>query len=174
MAVITRPNGIAVKDDTEQQALLGALGLTFAHHPPPISPALASLLADHRLDPVRTDSILLDVEPVLGADFVGDVLALFPERVGLTELLNTFNRCHTHANDEARYILAGEAIYGFVLPNGDQFELLLTAGNLIGIPRGTEHWFHLTEPQTLVAVRLFTGSPNWQALYTGTPVQFAV
>jgi 1,2-dihydroxy-3-keto-5-methylthiopentene dioxygenase len=48
----------------------------------------------------------------------------------LNTLLSKFNRCHTHADDEVRYIIDGEGVFGFVRPDGSQVELTITSKSL--------------------------------------------
>ena len=42
-----------------------------------------------------------------------DVMVLTPETTGLDKLLAKFDREHHHENDEARYIFAGDGVFGF-------------------------------------------------------------
>jgi 1,2-dihydroxy-3-keto-5-methylthiopentene dioxygenase len=86
-------------------------------------------------------------------------------------MLAKFDKVHTHSDDEVRYIIDGEGIFGFVLPDGRQVELTVETGDYINVPADTEHWFHLTEKRRIKAVRYFTSAEGWVANYTGTPVR---
>jgi 1,2-dihydroxy-3-keto-5-methylthiopentene dioxygenase len=102
-----------------------------------------------------------------------DLIVLHPATPGLDGLLNAFLRIHTHDDDEVRYIVDGEGVFGFVLPDANQIELLVRAGDFIKIPKNTEHWFRLTPASRIKAVRYFTSTAGWVPVYTGTPLRFA-
>lgn len=97
-----------------------------------------------------------------------DLVVLSPETPGLDDLLSAFLRIHLHEDDEVRYILDGEGVFGFVLPDGEQVELLVQPGDFIRVPRNAEHWFHLTNSRRIKAVRYFTSTAGWVPVYTGT------
>ncbi len=101
-----------------------------------------------------------------------DLIVLHPEIENLDELLAKFEPCHTHDDDEVRYIVDGEGVFGFVLPSKDQVELKVEAEEFINVPKNTEHWFHLTEKKRIKAVRYFSGTDGWVPNYTGTKKDF--
>jgi len=101
-----------------------------------------------------------------------DLMVLHPEVPNLDALLTKFDRIHTHADDEVRYILDGEGIFGFVRPDGSQVELTVEAEEYINVPAGTEHWFDLTPKRRIKAIRYFTGTAGWVPQYTGTEIHF--
>lgn len=101
-----------------------------------------------------------------------DLIVLHPEMPNLDSLLAKFERCHTHADDEVRYIIDGEGTFGFVRPDGSQVELTVEAQEYINVPAGTEHWFYLTEKRRVKAVRYFTSTEGWTPDYTGTEIRF--
>ena len=101
-----------------------------------------------------------------------DLIVLNPETPNLESLLAKFATCHTHADDEVRYIIDGEGVFGFVRPDGSQVELTVQPEEYINVPAGTEHWFHLTAMKRVKAVRYFTGTAGWVPEYTGTPIRF--
>lgn len=102
-----------------------------------------------------------------------DLIVLNPDTPNLNTLLSKFNRCHTHADDEVRYIVAGEGVFGFVLPDGMQVELTIQPEEYINVPAETEHWFYLTEQSKIKAVRYFTNTDGWLPEYTNTEIRFA-
>lgn len=172
MPTITRPDGSAVAE-AAIPAILAQLGLGYRRVTPPVSAALAQVLADRHLGDARISAILDDVAPLLDGDHAGsDVVVLFPEASGLADILAAFARAHRHADDETRLILAGGGVFGFVLDDGAQVEITVAPGDLIQVPAGAEHWFRPDTSRPMVAVRLFQANPDWRALYTGTPVQF--
>jgi 1,2-dihydroxy-3-keto-5-methylthiopentene dioxygenase len=97
---------------------------------------------------------------------------LHPETPNLDTLLSKFERCHTHADDEVRYIIDGEGVFGFVRPDGSQVELTVQAEEYINVPAGTEHWFHLTDYKRIKAIRYFSGTEGWVPEYTDTEINF--
>lgn len=101
-----------------------------------------------------------------------DLIVLHPNTPNLDTLLAKFERCHTHADDEVRYIIDGEGVFGFVLPDGSQIELTIQPEEYINVPAGTEHWFHLTETRRVKAVRYFTTTEGWNPEYTDTQIRF--
>jgi 1,2-dihydroxy-3-keto-5-methylthiopentene dioxygenase len=173
MPTITRSDGSAVTDQTEAAGIVAALGLGVAHLALPVLPELAAVLDSERLAPRHAVPLLDRLAPLLPKDHAGkDIIALFPLTEGLAGILAAFHRCHVHDDDEVRLILAGGGVFGFVLPDGEQVEIAVQAGDLIAVPAGTEHWFRLDPRATIVAVRLFGANPDWRARYTGTPIRF--
>jgi 1,2-dihydroxy-3-keto-5-methylthiopentene dioxygenase len=97
-----------------------------------------------------------------------DLIVLHPGVPNLDTMLSKFDKIHTHAEDEVRYIIDGEGIFGFVRPDGSQIELTIQPEEYINVPAGTEHWFYLTSAKRIKAVRYFTGTEGWTPKYTGT------
>ncbi len=100
------------------------------------------------------------------------MIVLNPQTPNLNTLLAKFERCHTHADDEVRYIIDGEGVFGFVLPDGKQVELTVQPEEYVNVPAGTEHWFHLTPKKRIKAVRYFTTTEGWLPQYTDTTIRF--
>ncbi|MGL5874436.1 MAG: 1,2-dihydroxy-3-keto-5-methylthiopentene dioxygenase [Xenococcaceae cyanobacterium] len=100
-----------------------------------------------------------------------DLIVLHPDMPNLDNLLAKFIACHTHADDEVRYIIDGEAVFGFVRPDGSQVELTIQPEEYINVPAGTEHWFHLTDSKRVKAVRYFITTEGWIPEYTGTTIR---
>ncbi len=101
-----------------------------------------------------------------------DLIVLHPEVPNLDALLSKFNSCHYHTDDEVRYIVAGEGIFGFVRPDGSQVELTVQPEEYINVPANTEHWFYLTPSKRIKAVRYFTTTEGWMPDYTNTEIKF--
>ncbi|HEY9638219.1 MAG TPA: acireductone dioxygenase [Coleofasciculaceae cyanobacterium] len=101
-----------------------------------------------------------------------DLIVLHPEVPNLNTLLSKFNSCHYHTDDEVRYIVAGEGVFGFVRPDGTQVEVTVQPEEFINVPANTEHWFYLTRSQRIKAVRYFTTTEGWAPEYTGTEIKF--
>ncbi|MDJ0566530.1 MAG: cupin domain-containing protein, partial [Microcystis sp. M49629_WE12] len=101
-----------------------------------------------------------------------DLIVLHPEIPNLDTLLAKFERCHTHADDEVRYIIDGEGVFGFVFADGSQGELTIQPQEYINVPAHSEHWFHLTASKRVKAVRYFTSTAGWVPEYTETVIRF--
>lgn len=173
MPTITRSDGGRVSDPAEAAAIIAALGLKVSRLDLDPPAEMEPVLARRRLDSWRAEAILSELAPLLPPDRAGrDVVALFPDTEGLETILTGFHRTHVHDDEEIRLILAGEGVFGFILPDGDQVEIEVTPGDLVAVPAGAEHWFRLTERRTVVAVRLFGANPDWRTRYTDTPIRF--
>ena len=101
-----------------------------------------------------------------------DLVAIHPDIPNLDAMLSKFDKCHIHEDDEVRYIVAGEGIFGFVRPDGSQVELTVQAEEYINVPANTEHWFYLTPQKRVKAVRYFVSTEGWVPRYTGTEIRF--
>ena len=102
-------------DDSELQMLLQSQALNEVEK----EQVLVSL--DHYFESLKTD---------LGYTS-RDLIVLHPDVPNLDGLLSKFNNVHTHADDEVRYIVDGEGIFGFVRPDGSQVELTVQASEYI-------------------------------------------
>lgn len=100
-----------------------------------------------------------------------DLIVLHPDVPNLETLLSKFDRIHTHDDDEVRYIVDGEGIFGFVRPDGSQVKLTVQPQEYINVPANTEHWFELTPNRRIKAVRYFSGMEGWVPIYTGTEIR---
>jgi 1,2-dihydroxy-3-keto-5-methylthiopentene dioxygenase len=100
-----------------------------------------------------------------------DMIVLNPETPNLDGMLEKFSRPHTHADDEVRYIVDGEGVFGFVCPDGTQMELTIQPEEYINVPAGTEHWFYLTPQRRIKAVRYFVDTLGWTPEYTTTEIR---
>lgn len=100
-----------------------------------------------------------------------DLIVLHPDTPNLDQLLAKFNRVHTHADDEVRYIIDGEGVFGFVRPDGSQVELTIQPEEYINVPAKAEHWFHLTSTRRVKAVRYFSNTEGWVPEYTDTEIR---
>lgn len=100
-----------------------------------------------------------------------DLVVLHPEIPDLGALLQKFDSAHTHDDDEVRFVVDGEGVFGFVLPEGSQVELKIEAGDYINVPKDTEHWFYLTDKKRIKAIRYFSGTEGWVPRYTGLKIR---
>ncbi len=44
------------------------------------------------------------------------------------------------------------------------------AGDLIGVPAGTTHWFDMGPDPEFTAIRMFENTEGWTPVYTGDPI----
>lgn len=98
-----------------------------------------------------------------------DVISLKPDHPDRAALREKFLAEHTHSEDEVRFFVAGAG--QFTLHIGNRiYDVLCEAGDLIGVPDGTRHWFDMSEAPYFVAIRLFTNKDGWVANYTGSDI----
>ncbi len=98
-----------------------------------------------------------------------DVVSLAPDHPDRAALRRKFLSEHTHGEDEVRFFVAGSG--QFTLHIGDKvYDVLCRAGDLIGVPAGTRHWFDMSEAPHFVAIRLFTSKDGWVADFTGDDI----
>ena len=98
-----------------------------------------------------------------------DVISLKPDNPDRAAFRRKFLNEHTHSEDEVRFFVAGAG--QFTLHIGDKvYEVLCEAGDLIGVPDRTRHWFDMSESPYFVAIRLFTNTEGWVADFTGEDI----
>jgi 1,2-dihydroxy-3-keto-5-methylthiopentene dioxygenase len=101
-----------------------------------------------------------------GGYVTADVINVSPQTPNLDAMLAKFTREHTHTEDEVRFIVKGSGVFHIHPKGGPVFALQLDAGDLINVPRGTEHWFDLCADKTIRAIRLFQDATGWTPYYT--------
>lgn len=178
MASLQRQDGTVVADIRLIQENLAPLGVDLKYWPTGGNERLQSLLAQAALDESEKENLLQGLDHYFeqlkkDAGYQSrDLIVIHDELPNLEAMLAKFDKCHTHADDEVRYIVDGEGVFGFVLPEGQQLELTMTAGDYINVPHHTEHWFRLTPLRRVKAVRYFTSTAGWVPEYTATPICF--
>lgn len=98
-----------------------------------------------------------------------DVISLAPDHPDRATLRQKFLSEHTHSEDEVRFFVAGSGQFTLHI-EGKVYDVLCEAGDLIGVPDGTPHWFDMSESPYFVAIRLFTNKEGWVANFTGTDI----
>lgn len=98
-----------------------------------------------------------------------DVISLNADHPQKTELRQKFLNEHRHAEDEVRFFVAGQGLFSLHLDDRI-YEVLCTAGDLIGVPDNTRHWFDMGPNPHFVAIRLFTNPAGWVANFTGDEI----
>lgn len=143
----------------------------------PVNPEAASLLEKASLDNDEKEAVLQAHDRYFNqlkesdGYQTRDLIVIHPGIPGLDGMLEKFDRIHTHDDDEVRYIVEGEGIFGFVFPDGAQARLTIQPGEYINVPKDTEHWFEVTDTRRIKAVRYFTSMEGWVPRYTGTPIR---
>jgi 1,2-dihydroxy-3-keto-5-methylthiopentene dioxygenase len=98
-----------------------------------------------------------------------DVVSLAPDHPDREALRAKFLDEHTHAEDEVRFFVGGSGLFSLHL--GDRvYEVRCEAGDLIGVPAGTRHWFDMGPRPNFIAIRLFTNPAGWVASFTGDAI----
>ncbi len=179
MAILRLENGTTYTDLQDIAGELGKLNIQLNQWPMGDHPRLQMLLAQDILTDDEKNEVLANLDQYFQhlKDTAGyqtrDLIVLHPEIPNLDFMLNKFAQCHTHADDEVRYIIAGEGVFGFVGRDGQQMELTVQPAEYINVPANAEHWFHLTAQQRVKAVRYFTSTEGWTPVYTDTPIRIA-
>lgn len=82
----------------------------------------------------------------------------------------TFVDEHTHGDDdEIRFMVRGSGV--FFLHIGDLVHgVYSVAGDLLGVPRGTTHWFDCGPAPDFTAIRFFHDPQGWVGIPTGSDI----
>ena len=178
MAQLRLENEKIINHSEDIAQYLAPLGVTLQQWPVGDSPETLALLTQESLDETEKEQLLALLDNYFeqlkeSAGYqTRDAIVLHPQIPNLSQLLTKFEQCHTHDDDEVRYIVDGEGVFGFVLPDNTQVELTVSTGDFINVPANTEHWFRLTSQQRIKAIRYFTSTEGWVPVYTGTPIRF--
>lgn len=92
----------------------------------------------------------------------------WPERARAARA--TFIDEHTHGDDdELRFMTRGAG--AFYVHIGDRVHAVYcVAGDLIGLPRGTTHWFDMGSRPDFTAIRFFHEPEGWVGIPTGSDI----
>jgi 1,2-dihydroxy-3-keto-5-methylthiopentene dioxygenase len=127
---------------------------------------------EERVDPnASQEEILSAYAPELkqlmdqGGYVTADVINVNPETPNLEAMLDKFRKEHTHSEDEVRFILKGRGLFHIHPKTGPVFAIQVEAGDLINVPKGTQHWFDLCNDRTIRAIRLFQDKSGWTPQY---------
>ncbi len=98
-----------------------------------------------------------------------DVISIAPDHPQRAELRSKFLDEHFHKEDEVRLFVAGSGLFT-LHPNAQVYEVLCEAGDLIGVPDRTRHWFDMGPQPSFVAIRFFVEPDGWVGHFTGTDI----
>ena len=99
-----------------------------------------------------------------------DVINVTPQTPGLDALLAKFDKEHTHSEDEIRFTVKGRGLFYINPKEGSVFAIQVESGDLINVPAGTRHWFHLCDDKTIRCIRLFQDTSGWTPRYVDNPI----
>ncbi len=94
-----------------------------------------------------------------------DVCAMTKDTFNLDTMLSAFIKEHHHTDDEVRFVVSGEGIFGINPLTELSFEIYVEAGDLLLVPAYTQHWFNLTDKKNICCIRVFKENPKWEAIY---------
>jgi 1,2-dihydroxy-3-keto-5-methylthiopentene dioxygenase len=158
------PENRIIEQDEQVQAGLAALGIDYERwdlsRTAPDSPAMVVL---------EVYAAEIEAMKRRGGYVAADVVDVTPETPGLDDMLARFDKEHTHAEDEVRFILAGRGIF-FLHLEGKVVSVEVGPGDMLRVPRGTTHWFTLCEDRRIRAVRWFQDPSGWTPHYTDSGV----
>lgn len=177
MAILRLEDGTTYTQLSDITRELAPLKIKLNSWPVGDNPEMRELLGKDALDDNQKEQVLQALDGYFEQlkETAGyqsrDLIVLHPEIPNLDTLLSKFDKCHIHADDEVRYIVAGEGIFGFVRPDGSQVEVTVQPEEFINVPANTEHWFYLTAARKVKAVRYFTTTTGWTPEYTDTEIR---
>lgn len=117
------------------------------------------------------DEILAAYQPEIerlkdrGGYVTADVINVSPDTPNLDEMLAKFDKEHTHTEDEVRFTVAGRGVFWVHPDEGPVFSIEVTSGDLINVPAGVKHWFHLCDERSIRCIRLFQDPAGWSPHY---------
>jgi 1,2-dihydroxy-3-keto-5-methylthiopentene dioxygenase len=155
-----------IRDGAEVRSFLAAQGIEYERAEPQ-APVAADAPADELLAAYRTK---IDELNARGGYVTADVIDVFPHTPGLDAMLKKFNSEHWHDEDEVRFIVEGRGLFHIRPDSGPVFAIEVEAGDLIGVPKGTHHWFDLCVDRRIRAIRLFQDPSGWTPHYTQSGV----
>ncbi|TDD49996.1 cupin domain-containing protein [Nonomuraea terrae] len=157
--------------------------------PAEIAAALAPLGVRHQQWPVReevpadadADTVLaayrdeIDALSEEGGFVTVDVVALhpsddpdWPQRARAAR--EKFLTEHTHDDDdEVRFFVAGAGIF-YLHVGGEVHAVYCEKGDLLGVPKGTRHWFDMGTEPSFTAIRFFHEEDGWIGTFTGSDI----
>lgn len=99
-----------------------------------------------------------------------DVINVNPETPNLDQMLAKFDKEHLHTEDEVRFTVEGSGVFHINPQTAPVFSVTVQSGDLISVPKGTQHWFNLCTERTIRCIRLFEDMSGWTPHYMDQPV----
>lgn len=148
-------------DPIEISKFLAPFGVTYEHWD--VEGRLAAnasdeqILAEYRAEIERLKQS--------GGYVTADVINVSPDTPGLDQMMAKFDKEHTHSEDEVRFTVAGQGVFWIHPDQGPVFSIEVTSGDLIRVPAGAKHWFHLCDDRHIRCIRLFQDPSGWTPEY---------
>jgi 1,2-dihydroxy-3-keto-5-methylthiopentene dioxygenase len=162
MAVVKIPaDRVTITDPAAVEGFLAARGIEYERWTPKQDVA-ADAPAEAILEAYAPQ---IDALKARGGYVTADVIDVKSDTPNLDVMLAKFNREHWHDEDEVRFIVDGRGLF-HINAGGDVFALEVGPGDLIRVPRGTQHWFDLCADRRIRAIRLFQDQSGWTPHYT--------
>jgi 1,2-dihydroxy-3-keto-5-methylthiopentene dioxygenase len=96
-----------------------------------------------------------------------DVINMNAQTPQYDSLRNKFLSEHRHTEDEVRFFVDGKGCFWFNPEEGEVFNVVCEAGDLISVPANTRHWFDAGKDEPFVkAIRIFIDQSGWVPHYT--------
>ena len=113
----------------------------------------------------ENDPQLLDIKKQYNYNFQ-DIVTVSKETLKdkYQSLTKKFFEEHFHNDDEVRYIIDGSGYFDIKDQNNEWIRIQMTKGDLINLPAGCYHRFTTDKNDYIVAIRLFSGEPVWEAI----------
>ena len=105
-----------------------------------------------------------------GGFVTADVINVNPETPNLEQMLQKFDKEHTHSEDEVRFTVRGSGVFHIHPEGGPVFSITVESGDLVNVPCGTKHWFNLCKDKTIRCIRLFQDMSGWTPSYIAESV----
>jgi len=100
-----------------------------------------------------------------GGFVTADVINVTSATPNLNAMLAKFSKEHTHSEDEVRFTVKGSGVFHIHPQGGPVFAVQVEAGDLINVPKGTQHWFDLCSDRNIRCIRLFQDASGWTPEY---------
>ena len=165
MAVLNIPaENRQITDPEAIRSYLEGLGIRFERWQP-AQPLAEGADAETVLSAYAPEIDTLKAE---GGYVTADVIDVNAATPNLDAMLNKFNQEHWHDEDEVRFILEGHGLFHINPGQGPVVAIEVEPGDLLCVPRGTQHWFDLCRDRRIRAIRLFQDPAGWSPHYTAS------
>lgn len=156
-----------IADTNGQQTFLSTYNIGFQQWPISKLDAAAAKAADNE-EAYILDTFKDEIQALNSTyGYVSaDVISLYPDTPNLDVILAKFDKEHDHAEDEVRFVVDGHGVFTIHNDSDDiVFDVQLSPGDLLIVPKGTWHWFTLCEDRTIKCIRLYEDPSGWVANY---------